>query len=65
MGSLICRKVTVMASSPAVLMRLVATAHAVAEKAGSIVRKVLYSGELGIIEKVWEIFLTKLGNPKI
>ncbi|XP_056621070.1 3'(2'),5'-bisphosphate nucleotidase 1 [Triplophysa dalaica] len=40
-----------MASSPAVLMRLVATAHAVAEKAGSIVRKVLYSGELGIIEK--------------
>ncbi|KAA0708869.1 3'(2'),5'-bisphosphate nucleotidase 1 [Triplophysa tibetana] len=40
-----------MASSPAVLMRLVATAHAVAEKAGSIVRKVLYSGELGIVEK--------------
>ncbi|KAI7799908.1 3'(2'),5'-bisphosphate nucleotidase 1 [Triplophysa rosa] len=40
-----------MASSPAVLMRLVATAYAVAEKAGSIVRKVLYSGELGIIEK--------------
>lgn len=46
-----CRIVTVMAGSPVVLMRLVATAYAVAEKAGSVVRKVLYSGELGIIEK--------------
>ncbi|XP_056118665.1 3'(2'),5'-bisphosphate nucleotidase 1 isoform X1 [Rhinichthys klamathensis goyatoka] len=40
-----------MASSPAVLMRLVASAYAVAEKAGTIVRKVLQSGELGIVEK--------------
>ncbi|XP_016394910.1 3'(2'),5'-bisphosphate nucleotidase 1-like isoform X4 [Sinocyclocheilus rhinocerous] len=45
----------VMASSPAVLMRLVASAYTVAEKAGTIVRKVLQSGELGIVEKlvVW------------
>ncbi|XP_016337998.1 3'(2'),5'-bisphosphate nucleotidase 1-like isoform X3 [Sinocyclocheilus anshuiensis] len=44
-----------MASSPAVLMRLVASAYTVAEKAGTIVRKVLQSGELGIVEKlvVW------------
>uniref|UniRef100_A0A672L191 3'(2'),5'-bisphosphate nucleotidase 1 n=2 Tax=Sinocyclocheilus grahami TaxID=75366 RepID=A0A672L191_SINGR len=41
----------VMASSPAVLMRLVASAYTVAEKAGTIVRKVLQSGELGIVEK--------------
>lgn len=34
-------------------MRLVASAYAVAEKAGTIVRKVLHSGELGIVEKVW------------
>nr|XP_021324071.1 3'(2'),5'-bisphosphate nucleotidase 1 isoform X1 [Danio rerio] len=40
-----------MASNPAVLMRLVASAHAVAEKAGTIVRRVLKSGELGIVEK--------------
>uniref|UniRef100_A0A673HPR5 3'(2'),5'-bisphosphate nucleotidase 1 n=1 Tax=Sinocyclocheilus rhinocerous TaxID=307959 RepID=A0A673HPR5_9TELE len=40
-----------MASSPAVLMRLVASAYTVAEKAGTIVRKVLQSGELGIVEK--------------
>uniref|UniRef100_A0A8C1UR80 3'(2'),5'-bisphosphate nucleotidase 1 n=1 Tax=Cyprinus carpio TaxID=7962 RepID=A0A8C1UR80_CYPCA len=41
----------VMASSPAVLMRLVASAYTVAEKAGTIVQKVLQSGELGIVEK--------------
>ncbi|KTF86506.1 hypothetical protein cypCar_00016067, partial [Cyprinus carpio] len=41
----------VMASRPAVLMRLMASAYAVAEKAGTIVRKVLQSGELGIVEK--------------
>uniref|UniRef100_A0A8C2DRL2 3'(2'),5'-bisphosphate nucleotidase 1 n=1 Tax=Cyprinus carpio TaxID=7962 RepID=A0A8C2DRL2_CYPCA len=41
-----------MASRPAVLMRLMASAYAVAEKAGTIVRKVLQSGELGIVEKV-------------
>lgn len=32
-------------------MRLVASAYSVAEKAGTIVRKVLHSGELGIVEK--------------
>lgn len=32
-------------------MRLVASAYTVAEKAGAIVRKVLHSGELGIVEK--------------
>ncbi|XP_078130280.1 3'(2'),5'-bisphosphate nucleotidase 1 isoform X1 [Sander vitreus] len=40
-----------MSGSPAVVMRLVASAHTVAEKAGAIVRKVLHSGELGIVEK--------------
>uniref|UniRef100_A0A4W4EX38 3'(2'),5'-bisphosphate nucleotidase 1 n=1 Tax=Electrophorus electricus TaxID=8005 RepID=A0A4W4EX38_ELEEL len=40
-----------MASSPVVVMRLLASAYAVAEKAGTIVRKVLYSGDLGIVEK--------------
>ncbi|XP_044026409.1 3'(2'),5'-bisphosphate nucleotidase 1 isoform X2 [Siniperca chuatsi] len=40
-----------MSRSPAVVMRLVASAHTVAEKAGAIVRKVLHSGELGIVEK--------------
>ncbi|XP_051501334.1 3'(2'),5'-bisphosphate nucleotidase 1-like [Myxocyprinus asiaticus] len=39
-----------MSSSP-VLMRLVASAYAVGEKAGAIIRKVLHSGELGIVEK--------------
>ncbi|XP_069370829.1 3'(2'),5'-bisphosphate nucleotidase 1 isoform X1 [Paralichthys olivaceus] len=39
-----------MSGSP-VIMRLVASAHSVAEKAGAIVRKVLHSGELGIVEK--------------
>ncbi|XP_028296231.1 3'(2'),5'-bisphosphate nucleotidase 1 isoform X1 [Gouania willdenowi] len=38
-------------SSPAVLMRLVASAYCVAEKAGAIVRKVLHSGELDIVVK--------------
>ncbi|KAM6953868.1 3'(2'),5'-bisphosphate nucleotidase 1 [Aplochiton taeniatus] len=40
-----------MSGNPAVVMRLVASAHAVADKAGSIVRRVLHSGELGIVEK--------------
>eukprot|EP00064_Thunnus_orientalis_P003971 superscaffoldBa00000347_g3982 len=40
-----------MSGSPAVIMRLVASAYTVAEKAGAIVRKVLQSGELGIVEK--------------
>ncbi|XP_029902782.1 3'(2'),5'-bisphosphate nucleotidase 1 isoform X3 [Myripristis murdjan] len=42
---------SVMSGNPAVVMRLVASAYAVAEKAGAIVRKVLHSGELGIVEK--------------
>lgn len=41
-----------MSGSPAVVMRLVAAAHTVAEKAGTIVRKVLHTGQLGIVEKV-------------
>lgn len=41
-----------MSGSPAVVMRLVASAYTVAEKAGAIVRKVLHTGELGIVEKV-------------
>uniref|UniRef100_A0A1A8E205 3'(2'),5'-bisphosphate nucleotidase 1 n=1 Tax=Nothobranchius kadleci TaxID=1051664 RepID=A0A1A8E205_NOTKA len=40
-----------MSGNPAVVMRLVASAYSVAEKAGAIVRKVLHSGELGIVEK--------------
>nr|XP_046228519.1 3'(2'),5'-bisphosphate nucleotidase 1 isoform X2 [Scatophagus argus] len=40
-----------MAGSPAVVMRLVASAHTVAEMAGAIVRKVLHTGELGIVQK--------------
>ena len=38
--------------NPAVVMRLVASAYAVAERAGSIVRNVLQSGDLCIVEKV-------------
>lgn len=40
-----------MSGNPAVVMRVVASAYTVAEKAGAIVRKVLHSGELGIVEK--------------
>uniref|UniRef100_A0A8C2ZB60 3'(2'),5'-bisphosphate nucleotidase 1 n=1 Tax=Cyclopterus lumpus TaxID=8103 RepID=A0A8C2ZB60_CYCLU len=40
-----------MSGSPAVVMRLVSSAYTAAEKAGTIVRKVLHSGELGIVEK--------------
>ncbi|XP_072217964.1 3'(2'),5'-bisphosphate nucleotidase 1 [Leuresthes tenuis] len=40
-----------MSGNPALVMRLVASAYTVAEKAGAIVRKVLHSGELGIVEK--------------
>ncbi|XP_066559050.1 3'(2'),5'-bisphosphate nucleotidase 1 isoform X2 [Amia ocellicauda] len=39
-----------MAGSP-VVMRVLASAFAVAERAGGIVRRVLHSGELGIVEK--------------
>ncbi|TDH00598.1 hypothetical protein EPR50_G00189970 [Perca flavescens] len=46
-----CVAIITMSGSPAVVMRLVASAHTVAEKAGAIVRKVLHSGELGIVEK--------------
>ncbi|XP_068609770.1 3'(2'),5'-bisphosphate nucleotidase 1 isoform X2 [Brachionichthys hirsutus] len=38
-------------SARPVVVRLLASAYNVAEKAGAIVRKVLHSGELGIIEK--------------
>ncbi|CAL8317196.1 unnamed protein product [Merluccius merluccius] len=40
-----------MSRNPAVVMRLVASAYAVAERAGSIVRMVLQSGDLGVVEK--------------
>ncbi|XP_061668417.1 3'(2'),5'-bisphosphate nucleotidase 1 [Syngnathoides biaculeatus] len=40
-----------MSGSPAVVIRLVASAYTVAEKAGEIVRKVLHRGDLGIVEK--------------
>ncbi|XP_014912916.1 3'(2'),5'-bisphosphate nucleotidase 1 isoform X2 [Poecilia latipinna] len=40
-----------MSGNPAVVMRLVASAYSVAEKAGAIVRNVLHSRELGIVEK--------------
>lgn len=40
-----------MSGNPAVVMRLVASAYSVAEKAGAIVRKVLHSGDLGIVQK--------------
>uniref|UniRef100_A0A8C6ST16 3'(2'),5'-bisphosphate nucleotidase 1 n=1 Tax=Neogobius melanostomus TaxID=47308 RepID=A0A8C6ST16_9GOBI len=40
-----------MSGSPPVVLRLVASAYCVAEKAGAIVRNVLHSGELGIVEK--------------
>nr|XP_020459660.1 3'(2'),5'-bisphosphate nucleotidase 1 isoform X2 [Monopterus albus] len=40
-----------MSGNPAVVMRLLASAYTVAEKAGAIVRRVLHSGELGVVEK--------------
>lgn len=40
-----------MSGGPPVVMRLMASAYCVAEKAGAIVRKVLHSGDLGIVEK--------------
>ncbi|XP_048081442.1 3'(2'),5'-bisphosphate nucleotidase 1 isoform X3 [Ursus arctos] len=40
-----------MASSPTVLMRLVASAYSIAQKAGTIVRRVIAEGDLGIVEK--------------
>lgn len=46
-----------MSASPAVVMRLLASAHTVAEKAGAIVRKVLHTGDLGIVEKVGQIYV--------
>lgn len=41
-----------MASSHTVLMRLVASAYSIAQKAGSIVRCVIAEGDLGIVQKV-------------
>lgn len=49
-----------MSGNPAVVMRLVASAYTVAEKAGAIVRKVLHSGELGIVEKVGPLYFLLL-----
>ncbi|XP_076873751.1 3'(2'),5'-bisphosphate nucleotidase 1 isoform X1 [Brachyhypopomus gauderio] len=40
-----------MAGGTVVVMRLLASAYAVAEKAGTIVRNVLHGGDLGIVEK--------------
>ncbi|XP_036309488.1 3'(2'),5'-bisphosphate nucleotidase 1 isoform X5 [Pipistrellus kuhlii] len=40
-----------MASGPTVLMRLVASAYSIAQKAGTIVRRVIAEGDLGIVEK--------------
>ncbi|XP_063092763.1 3'(2'),5'-bisphosphate nucleotidase 1 isoform X3 [Cavia porcellus] len=40
-----------MASGPTVLMRLVASAYSIAQKAGMIVRRVISEGDLGIVEK--------------
>lgn len=40
------------AGNAVVVMRLLASAYSVAEKAGAIVRNVLHSGDLGIVEKV-------------
>lgn len=39
-------------ASPALLMRVVASAYSVAEKAATIVRNVMSAGDLGIVEKV-------------
>ena len=44
-----------MASSPTLLMRLVASAYSIAQKAGTIVRRVIAEGDLGIVEKVLKI----------
>lgn len=43
-----------MASRHTVLMRLVASAYSIAQKAGAIVRRVIAEGDLGIVEKVLE-----------
>nr|KAF6399575.1 3'(2'), 5'-bisphosphate nucleotidase 1 [Molossus molossus] len=40
-----------MASGHTVLMRLVASAYSIAQKAGAIVRRVIAEGDLGIVEK--------------
>lgn len=44
-----------MASRHTVLMRLVASAYSIAQKAGTIVRGVIAEGDLGIVEKVLKI----------
>ncbi|KYO43571.1 3'(2'),5'-bisphosphate nucleotidase 1 isoform B [Alligator mississippiensis] len=46
-----CAKRAFVMASPALLMRLVASAYSVAEKAAAIVRKVMAGGDLGIVEK--------------
>ncbi|XP_020837900.1 3'(2'),5'-bisphosphate nucleotidase 1 isoform X1 [Phascolarctos cinereus] len=47
----------IMASSPAVLIRLVASAYSIAQKAGMIVRSVMAGGDLGIVEKTSSVDL--------
>ncbi|XP_031793251.1 3'(2'),5'-bisphosphate nucleotidase 1 isoform X2 [Sarcophilus harrisii] len=49
--------VLIMASSPTVLIRLVASAYSIAQKAGVIVRNVMAGGDLGIVEKTSSIDL--------
>lgn len=44
-----------MASGHTVLMRLVASAYSIAQKAGTIVRRVIAEGDLGIVEKVLKV----------
>uniref|UniRef100_A0A5F8GCB6 3'(2'),5'-bisphosphate nucleotidase 1 n=1 Tax=Monodelphis domestica TaxID=13616 RepID=A0A5F8GCB6_MONDO len=46
-----------MASSPTVLIRLVASAYSIAQKAGMIIRNVMAGGDLGIVEKTSSIDL--------
>lgn len=46
-----------MASNHTVLMRLVASAYSIAQKAGNIVRCVIAEGDLGIVQKVLQTFV--------
>lgn len=47
-------------ASPALLMRVVASAYSVAEKAATIVRNVMAAGDLGIVEKVLLLLCSNL-----
>lgn len=55
-------------ASPALLMRVVASAYSVAEKAATIVRNVMAAGDLAIVEKVLLLLcsrLTSLANAEL